>query len=228
MDAAVFGVLGLLTAVLVGAGVRDAVRAVRRRGAVAPAPAARRPRQVVLVRHGQTEWSTVGKHTGRTDVPLTDAGRVQAKALGASLAGWRFDAILVSPLGRARETLALLDRAEPVIVLDELQEWDYGDDEGRTTDEIREERPGWTVWDGPKGGESLQAVGARARRALAAAEGDVLVVAHGHVLRVLAACWLGIDPSAGRFLALDPATISVLGYEREQPVLRTWNAATTT
>jgi probable phosphoglycerate mutase len=182
-------------------------------------------RRVVLVRHGQTEWSQSGRHTSTTEVELTDEGRRQAVGLRGALDAWGFDVALVSPRRRARETLDLLSRPEPVSVVDDLAEWHYGHDEGRTTAEIRETRPGWTVWgDGPDGGESIAQVAARVRRVLRRAEGDVLLVAHGHVLRVLAACWLGLEPADGRLLALDPATLSILGHEREQPVLTTWNA----
>jgi broad specificity phosphatase PhoE len=178
----------------------------------------------VLVRHGETEWSASGRHTSRTDVALTDAGRAQATALADGLRGRHFDAVYVSPRARARDTLALLRREEPVTVTDDLAEWDYGDDEGRTTTAIREGRPGWTVFaDGPAGGETIDQVATRARRVLARLDGDVLLVAHGHVLRILTACWLGLDPRAGALFALDPATLSVLGFEREQPVIRTWN-----
>ena len=180
--------------------------------------------RIVLVRHGETEWSRSGRHTGRTDVPLTDAGRAQAADLKPLLADWAFDVVLVSPLARARETFELLGRPEPATVLDDLREWDYGDDEGRTTAEIRTERPGWSVWqEGPRHGERIEEVAQRADNALRSCTGDTLVVAHGHVLRVLAARWLGLDAHAGRLLALDPATVSVLDHEREQRVLREWN-----
>ncbi|MCU1484322.1 MAG: Phosphoglycerate mutase [Actinomycetia bacterium] len=229
MDAGPFVVIGLLVVALVVAAVRDVARGRRERRAPQPVSTRVGPRRLVLVRHGETEWSRLGKHTGRTDVPLTEEGRAQAVRTRALLEGWKFDAVLVSPLGRAQETLELLDRTEPVTVTDDLREWDYGDDEGRTTAEIREVRPGWTVWrDGPAGGESLLDVAGRVARLLLLAgrhEGDVLVVAHGHVLRVLAARWLELHPDAGRLLALDPATISVLGHEREQPVLSRWNVS---
>jgi len=183
--------------------------------------------EVVLVRHGETEWSRAGKHTGRTDVPLTDLGRDQARAVGEALRGRDFALVLTSPLERAAETCRLAgfgDRAEK---RDELMEWDYGAFEGQTTPEIREQHPGWLVWDGVlPGGETLDAVAARADRVIAeirSAPGDVLLFAHGHVLRVLGARWLGLEPGAGRLLALDPATLSALGYEHETAVLRLWN-----
>ena len=183
--------------------------------------------EVVLVRHGETEWSLGGRHTGRTDIPLTERGRLQAEAVGAALMGREFALVLTSPLGRAAETCRLAgfgDRAER---RDELMEWDYGDYEGRTTPEIRVERPGWSLWrDGVPGGETSEEVGARVGRLIAearSAPGDVLLFAHGHLLRVLTARWLGLEPAEGRLFALDPATLSILGYERETPVIRLWN-----
>jgi probable phosphoglycerate mutase len=183
--------------------------------------------EVVLVRHGETEWSRAGKHTGRTDVPLTEQGRRQAEAVGAALGDRDFALVLTSPLGRALDTCRLAgfgDRAEP---RDELMEWDYGAYEGRTTSEIREERPGWTLWwDGVREGETIEQVGQRVDRVLEqirSLEGDALLFAHGHVLRVLTARWLELEPDAGRLFALDPATLSTLGYERETPVIQVWN-----
>jgi probable phosphoglycerate mutase len=181
---------------------------------------------VTVIRHGATEWSDAGRHTGRTDVPLTDAGRASASALRACLDPRTFTAAFSSPLSRARETaeLAGFPGATP---LDELREWDYGAYEGRTTADIRDERPGWVLWrDGVPDGETVTQVGARADAALAAiraAGGDVVVFAHGHLLRVLTARWLGLDPAWGRGFALGPATRSTLGYERETPVILTWN-----
>ena len=181
----------------------------------------------MLVRHGETEWSRAGKHTGRTDVPLTEHGREQAKAVGSALESRDFALVLTSPLGRALETCRLAgfaDRAQP---RDELMEWDYGAYEGRTTAEVREDRPGWTLWhDGVPDGETVEQVGARVDRVLdelRAADGDALLFAHGHVLRILTARWLELEPAAGRLFSLDPATISILGHERETPVLRLWN-----
>jgi len=185
--------------------------------------------ELVLVRHGETEWSSTGRHTGRTDVALTAKGRQQAESVGAQLAGRRFTRVLTSPALRAAETCRLAgfgDRAER---RGELLEWDYGAYEGRTTAEIRGERPGWTLWrDGVPGGETLAQVGARADRLLAELEavtGSVLVFGHGHLLRVVTARWLELDPDSGRLLALDPATISILGYEHEQHVIRRWNVS---
>jgi broad specificity phosphatase PhoE len=183
--------------------------------------------EVVLVRHGETQWSRDGRHTGRTDVPLTEHGREQAEAVGAGLRERDFALVLTSPLGRALETCRLAgfgDRAER---RNELMEWDYGAYEGRTTSEIRSERPGWTLWrDGVPDGETVEQVGERVDRVLdevRAVDKDALLFAHGHVLRVLTARWLGLEPDAGRLFALDPATLSTLGYERETAVVELWN-----
>ena len=181
----------------------------------------------MLVRHGETAWTVSGQHTGRTDIPLTDVGVRQAEALAVLLAGRRFVRVLTSPLERATETCRRAgfgDRAQPTA---DLLEWDYGDYEGRTTAEIRAEVPGWSIWrDGVPGGESIEAVGRRVDRIIASVrlgDGDVALFGHGHTLRVLAARWLGLPPSDGRLLALDPATVGVLGWEREVPVVRRWN-----
>jgi probable phosphoglycerate mutase len=186
-----------------------------------------RPPVVVLVRHGETEWSRAGKHTGWTDVALTERGRTQAEALGVALSGRRFELVLTSPLSRARETCRLAGLGDGAVVSEDLREWDYGAYEGRTTIEIRTERPGWSLWrDGAPGGESAAEVGARADRVvgrLREVEGDAAVFAHGHVLRVLAARWLGLEPVDGRLLALDTGTLSALGHERETSVVRLWN-----
>jgi broad specificity phosphatase PhoE len=183
--------------------------------------------EIILVRHGETEWSRTLRHTGRTDVPLTDEGRRQAEIVGRALRGRQFELVLTSPLQRAAETCRLAGFGERAQERDDLQEWDYGDYEGRTTKAIREEVPGWTLFaDGVPKGETVAEVGERADRILAeaaAVSGDVLLFAHGHVLRILAARWLGLDPAAGRLFALDPATLSTLGHEREQAVLRSWN-----
>jgi len=184
---------------------------------------------VVLVRHGETEWSRAGRHTGRTDVPLTEHGRAQAEAVGGALRGRELGLVLTSPLGRALETCRLAGFGDRAELRDELMEWDYGAYEGRTTTEIREERPGWTLWgDGVLEGETVEQVGARVDRVLdevRSLEGDALLFAHGHVLRVLTARWLGLDPDAGRLFALDPATLSTLGHERETAVIQLWNEA---
>jgi probable phosphoglycerate mutase len=184
--------------------------------------------EIVLVRHGETEWSRTLRHTGRTDVPLTAEGHRQAEIVGRALRGRQFELVLTSPLQRAAETCRLAGLGDQAQERDDLREWDYGDYEGRTTKAIREERPGWRLFaDGVPNGETVDEVGERADRILAEAagvNGDVLLFAHGHVLRILAARWLGLEPSAGRLFALDPATLSTLGHEREQLVLRSWNA----
>jgi broad specificity phosphatase PhoE len=183
--------------------------------------------RVVLVRHGETEWSATGRHTGRTDVPLTDEGRRQAEALGTCLKEWRFALVMTSPLRRAVDTCRLAGLGGGARVRDELVEWDYGEYEGRTTPQIRAERRGWTLWlHGVPGGESAEQVGARADGVLTDARqagGDVVLFSHGHFLRVLAARWIDLPPDRGRSLALATATVSVLGYERETPVILRWN-----
>lgn len=185
--------------------------------------------RVLLLRHGETEWSRDGRHTSTTDVPLTDAGVAQATALRPVVQTWPspFALVLVSPMVRARETARLVgldDRAE---VDPDLCEWTYGDYEGRTTVDIRAERPGWSVWtDGAPDGESPDQVAARADRVVArcrAADGDVCLAAHAHFLRVLAARWIGLDAADGSRLRLDTGTWSLLGYEREAPVVLRWN-----
>ena len=189
----------------------------------------RAPSELTLVRHGQTEWSVTGKHTGRTDIPLTDLGRRQADALGEMLAGDEFDLVFSSPLARAWETMAGAGFGDAGVAKDDLLEWDYGEYEGRTTAEIREEIPEWSVWTHPiGGGERVEDLGRRADRVVALAlegDGPVLVFAHGHILRVLAARWIGLPPADGRLLKLDTATVSTVGWERENRVIRTWNIA---
>jgi broad specificity phosphatase PhoE len=184
--------------------------------------------ELVLIRHGETEWSRDGRHTGRTDVALTHEGRRQAKLVGEWLAGRAFARVLTSPLSRALDTCRLAglgDRAEP---REDLLEWDYGDYEGLTTPEIRGRRPGWDLWrDGCPGGESPADVGRRVDGLLAELDepdGDVAVFAHGHVLRVLTARWLGLGPEGGALFVLVTGTLSVLGWERETAALRVWNA----
>jgi broad specificity phosphatase PhoE len=185
--------------------------------------------EVVVVRHGATEWTVSGRHTGRTDIPLTDDGRTAAIALRPRLAHRRFALVLTSPLSRARETCALAGFEDGAVVEPDLVEWDYGEYEGRTTTDIRGERPGWTVWrDGVPGGETVADVAARVDRVIArarAVDGDVLVFGHGHCLRVLGARWVDFAAEAGAVLAFDPARLSVLGWEWERPVIREWNAA---
>ena len=182
-----------------------------------------------LVRHAETEWSESGRHTGRTDVPLLPGARVVAADLGECLRSMVPDPVLVltSPLSRAAETCALAGyeaRAEPCC---DLVEWDYGDYEGLTTDEIRAERPGWTLWaNGVPHGETAADVGRRADRVVErarAAGGDVLLFSHGHLLRVLAARWVGLPPIGGRLLGLRAGAVSALGWERETPVVLRWD-----
>jgi probable phosphoglycerate mutase len=183
--------------------------------------------EVVLVRHGETEWTRAGKHTGHTDIPLTEAGRREAVAVGEALRGRTFALVLTSPLQRAAETCRLAGFCDVAVPRDDLMEWDYGAYEGRTTIDIRKERPGWSLWrDGVPEGEMPAEVGARVDEVIGEVRtvaGDVAVFAHGHVLRVLAARWLGLEPDGGQLFALDPATLSVLGYERETAVIRLWN-----
>lgn len=185
--------------------------------------------EIVLARHGETAWTLSGQHTGRTDIDLTDHGRHQAGQLADRLAGRAFAVVLTSPQRRAAETCRLAGFGAVAEVADDAVEWDYGDHDGRTTPEIRQAHPGWSLWtDGAPGGETATQVATRAGRVIArltAAGGDGLVFSHGHFLRVLAAGWLGLAPGDGRLFALAPASISVLGWEREQPVLRRWNDA---
>ena len=180
-----------------------------------------------LARHGETEWARLGRHTSRTDIPLTEAGRTQAHELGRRLAGEDFALVLTSPMSRAVETAALAGFGDRALVDDDLREWDYGTFEGRLTAEIRTEHPGWTIWHGPWiGGERAEDVAARADRVvhrLRAAEGETLVFGHGHMLRVIAARWLGLPASAGEHFVLGTATLSILGWERDTPVIEAWN-----
>jgi probable phosphoglycerate mutase len=184
---------------------------------------------VVLIRHGETAWSRSGKHTSTTDVPLTEEGRGRAAALVRRLAGRRFTLVLTSPMIRARETAALAGLGERAEVTEDLHEVAYGSYEGRTTPEIRVERPGWDLWvDGTPDGESLEAAGRRADRAIARAldaGGDVAMVAHGHILRVLGARWIGLPASAGGSLGLGTAALCELGFERERRAIWLWNDA---
>jgi broad specificity phosphatase PhoE len=182
---------------------------------------------VVVVRHGETEWSKSGQHTGRTDIPLTAKGRQQAEQVGELLTGRSFSLVLTSPLDRAEETCRLAGFADEAQVDPDLIEWDYGDMEGRTTADIRDELPGWTVWSGPiPGGESIDHVAARADRVIArclAAGGDVALFGHGHALRILAARWCELAPREGSRLPLGTATLCQLGWEHEYRTLSVWN-----
>jgi broad specificity phosphatase PhoE len=183
--------------------------------------------RLVLVRHGETEWSKSGRHTGRTDIPLTDRGREQAERLGLALRGRAFSRVLSSPLARALDTCRLAGFGDRVELVDDLREWDYGAYEGRTRVEIAAEIPGWTVWTHPiVGGESLDDLGRRADRVIAATlpfGGDVLLFAHGHILRVLAARWIQQPALLGSRLELATATLSELGWEQDRRVIERWN-----
>ena len=190
--------------------------------------------ELILLRHGETEWSRAGRHTGRTDVPLTPAGEAAAASLAPALAGRDIVAVFTSPAQRAVRTaeLAGLDGAKPD---PDLQEWDYGGYEGITTAQIRAGRPGWYLWrdgvvpgDGEHPGEAVAQVGARADAVLARvrpllSEGDVVLVSHAHLLRVLTARWLGLEPAGGRLFRLDTGTLCTLGSEHDYPVILTWN-----
>lgn len=181
--------------------------------------------EVVVVRHGETEWSRTGRHTGRSDPPLTEEGERQARAVGEALRERSFAVVLSSPLLRARET-ARLAGFEPEL-RDDLAEWDYGEYDGLTTPEIREQVPDWTIWRyGALGGETVEQLAVRADRMIAEllrVDGDVLVFSHGHFLRVLTARWLELGAAEGRLFALDSGTLSTLGFERDQRVIRSWN-----
>jgi len=189
---------------------------------------------LILLRHGETEWSRSGKHTGRTDVPLTPRGEQAAVAMAPILARRHFVAVFTSPAQRAARTAELAGLSNATLDPD-LWEWDYGGYEGLTTPQIRQTRPGWYLWrdgvipgDAEHPGETLEQVGQRADRVLARvapvlAEGDVALVGHGHALRVLTARYLGLEPADGRLLRLDTGTISTLGTEHAEPALLSWN-----
>ena len=185
--------------------------------------------EVFLFRHGQTEWSKNGRHTGsRTDLPLLDEGRRQAEELSGIVQAHTFARVFSSPLQRALDTCRLAGLGERAELRDELLEWDYGEYEGITTPDIREANPGWNLWrDGCPGGESADDVGARVDKVideLRATEEEAALFAHGHVLRILAARWTGLGPESGARLSLSTGTYSALGYERETPVIKLWNA----
>ena len=205
------------------------------RAATSPAPSPAGPTggplAALLVRHAETEWSLSGRHTGRTDIPLTAAGREAARSLAGRLAGVDFGLVLVSPSRRARETCELCGLGEEARPDEDLLEWDYGDYEGLTSNEIHERRPDWVLWrDGCPGGETIEDVARRVdpvierlRGDTKLCDGDVLVFAHGHVLRVLTARWLGLVASEARRFALGPARIGLLDWEHEWAVLGVWN-----
>lgn len=186
-------------------------------------------KRLVLVRHGETEWSRERRHTGRTDIPLTQHGRKQAEQLRAVLHEEPFAAVFTSPLIRARETCQLAGFGDGAIVDPDLQEWDYGEYDGMTLKEIQAQRPQWNLWhDGSPGGEKLSDVVARVERVIARTDpidGGVLLFAHGHVLRALAARWIDAPGEMGQRLALDPASPSILAHEHEWRAIRRWNPA---
>ncbi|HEX2928181.1 MAG TPA: histidine phosphatase family protein [Candidatus Binatia bacterium] len=188
----------------------------------------RNEQKIYLLRHGETEWSLNGRHTGVTDVPLTDNGRMAARRLQPVLARENFELVLTSPLQRARETCELAGLSTRATVELDLMEWNYGEYEGLTTQQIRQTRPAWTVFrDGCPGGESPEQIGARADRVLTkvrATEGNVALFAHGHILRVLAVRWIDLPARYGEHFLLDTATLNVLGHFRDEPVFKIWNA----
>jgi len=183
--------------------------------------------EIWLVRHGETEWSLSGAHTSRTDIPLTEQGRERAVTLKPYLVRENFSLVLTSPRQRAQETCRFAGMGEQAQVDENLAEWDYGIYEGRTTPEIRKEHPGWSVWnDEILEGESLLQVAARTEQVMKkakAAGGKVLIFSHAHLLRILTARWLELPASNGKSFALTTGSLSILGYERETPVLRLWN-----
>ena len=183
--------------------------------------------RILLVRHGETEWSRSGRHTSETDLRLTEHGRAQAAVLGRSLAGGTLALVMASPRRRARETAALALPEAHVVVREELAEWNYGEYEGLTSEEIRALNPNWDLWrDGCPGGESPSDVAARADLLLAFADGhdgDAVCFAHAHILRVVAVRWIGLGPEAGGLFTRDTATVSVLGHERRRRVVEHWN-----
>ena len=182
---------------------------------------------VFAIRHGETAWSLSGQHTGTTDIPLTDAGRRLAKRMRPVLAARAFGLVLCSPMQRARETCELAGLGDKAVINSDLVEWNYGEYEGLTPKQIREMAPGWLIFrDGCPGGEAPEQVGARVDRVIArsrAVEGDIALFAHGHVLRVFVARWIGLPPGGGQHFLLNTGTLCVLGYYREIPAVRTWN-----
>jgi len=187
--------------------------------------------EVVLVRHGETEWTLTGQHTGRTDIPLTERGRNEARLLAPLLSSADFALVLSSPLRRARETCELVGLGPRTEIEPDLMEWDYGEYEGLTSKQIKRTAPNWMVFtDGCPGGETPAQVGARADRVITrirSVAGRVALFAHGHLLRVLAARWIEFPPSAGQHLLLDTSTVSVLGYYQDVPAVKRWNAPVT-
>jgi broad specificity phosphatase PhoE len=204
-----------------------------------PAATEKHPNQpeIWLVRHGETEWSLSGQHTGRTDIPLTEQGRAQAALLRPVLAAQSFDQVLCSPLTRARETCNQTGLGERAVVEPDLREWDYGIYEGRTTREIRESDPNWSIWSSPiSEGESIESIQARARsliQRLLESKGQngqsarIALFSHAHFLRVLTACWMSDSAALGAHLSLDTASVSVLGFDHDARALRQWNVRPT-
>jgi broad specificity phosphatase PhoE len=188
--------------------------------------------RVYLVRHGETEWSRSGQHTGITDIPLTENGRKDARRLAGILGRQSFSLVLTSPLSRARETCELAGLGDSAEIERDLMEWNYGGYEGLTPAQIHEEAPGWMIFrDGCPGGESPEQIGARVDRVVArvrAATGPVALFAHGHVFRVFAARWLGLPAGAGCHFLLDTGTLNILSYYRDVPAVKCWNAMPTT
>jgi broad specificity phosphatase PhoE len=189
--------------------------------------------RVYLARHGETEWTLSGQHTGRSDIPLTARGEADARHLGERIKGHEFALVLTSPLRRARRTCDLAGLGDRCTVDEDLREWDYGEFEGLKTAEIRQRKPDWSLFrDGCPGGENAEQVGARADRLIAklrAAAGDAIVFSHGHMLRVLTARWVGLPAAAGRLFLCEPTSLGILGYEhdhRDEPVVRLWNDIT--
>lgn len=184
--------------------------------------------EIWLFRHGETEWSLSGAHTSRTDLPLTANGLKQAQELAPRLKGRKFALVLTSPMSRARETCRLAGFGDQAEVTNDLKEWDYGAYEGRSTPDIRKENPSWQLWrDGVADGEPVEHVGERVARVIercSKVDGDVALFAHGHVLRILTAVWVGLPPGEGKLFALNTGTMSVLGYEHEYRVIRRWNS----
>jgi broad specificity phosphatase PhoE len=183
--------------------------------------------EILLARHGETEWTLSGQHTSRTDLPLTENGRKLTAAIKAALEGRSFALVLCSPLRRARETCELAGFGDQAVIDEDLREWDYGEYEGLTTPQIRDKDPGWNLWtDGAPGGEAPEQVAARADRVierLRNAGGDAIAFAHGHILRVVGARWVEMPVSAGARFILSPGTICTLGYERETQAFLSWN-----
>ena len=183
--------------------------------------------KIYLIRHGETEWTLSGKHTGRTDIPLTKNGEEQSQNIGRYLKGMGFQKVLTSPLIRAKETCRLSGLFTHALIDEDHREWNYGDYEGITSAEIRKKDPHWTIFTGgAPGGESIADIGARANRVLGTIRsipGDVAVFSHGHFLRALAARWIEMPVAFGQQLVLSPASLSILGYEKEKPAIITWN-----